>query len=109
MTGTTLFVVRILHNKYYSVSVQGRSVVVFLLAVVGVTKWIKVVSGAIHQVTKMPILVIFYSLGYAAGNGVGIVVESRLAMSIRSLKPFTARWVDGGSGITVNSRQRIDL
>lgn len=71
------------------VTVQGRSVVAFCLAVFEVSIWITVVSTVIHQVKDMPVLVIFYSLGYATGNVVGILVEKRLAFGMIILKIFT--------------------
>ncbi len=37
----------------------------------------------------MPILVVFYSLGYATGNVVGIMVEKRLAFGMIILKVFS--------------------
>jgi uncharacterized protein YebE (UPF0316 family) len=73
------------------VTVQGRTVLAFCLAVFEVTIWITVVSTVIHQISQMPILVIFYSLGYATGNVVGILVEKKLAFDMIILKVFTQK------------------
>lgn len=93
MTGIAIFIARICDVSIGTVrtivTVQGRSVVAFSLAVFEVTIWITVVSTVIHKVEQMPILVIFYSLGYATGNVVGIMVEKKLAFGFIILKVFS--------------------
>jgi len=92
-TGLAVFCARICDVAIGTVrtilTVQGRTVISFFLAVFEVTIWITVVSTVIHQVQEMPVLVIFYSLGYATGNVVGILVERRLAFGMIILKVFT--------------------
>lgn len=93
LTGMAVFTARIFDVSIGTVrtivTVQGRTVLSFFLAVFEVTIWITVVSTVIHQVTEMPILVVFYSLGYATGNVVGILVERRLAFGMIILKVFS--------------------
>ena len=93
LTGLMVFVARICDVSFGTVrtivTVQGRSVVAFCLAVFEVTIWITVVSTVIHQVNQMPVLVIFYSLGFACGNVIGIMVEKKLAFGMIILKVFT--------------------
>lgn len=93
LTGLMVFVARICDVSFGTVrmivTVQGRSVLAFCLAVCEVTIWITVVSTVIHQVNQMPVLVIFYSLGFACGNVIGIKVEKRLAFGMIILKVFT--------------------
>lgn len=95
LTGAAVFVARIFDVSVGTVrtivTVQGRTVMAFFLAVFEVTIWITVVSAVIHQVTEMPILVIFYSFGYATGNVVGILVERKLAFGVIILKVFSIR------------------
>lgn len=95
LTGMAVFVARIFDVSIGTVrtivTVQGRTLMAFLLAVFEVTIWITVVSAVIHQVAEMPILVIFYSLGYATGNVVGILVERKLAFGVIILKVFSIR------------------
>ena len=43
-------------------------------------------AAVIHQVTKMPILVIFYSPAYASGNVVGILAKRTPALAIDYFK-----------------------
>lgn len=93
LTGMAVFVARIFDVSIGTirtiVTVQGRTVISFILAVFEVTVWITVVSTVIHQVAEIPVLVIFYSLGYATGNVVGILVERRLAFGMIILKVFS--------------------
>lgn len=93
MTGLAVFFARIFDVSVGTVrtivTVQGSSALAFVLAVFEVTIWISVVSTVIHQVQEMPILVIFYSLGYATGNVVGILVERKLAFGMIILKVFS--------------------
>lgn len=95
LTGLTIFVARIFDVSVGTVrtivTVQGRTVIAFFLAVFEVTIWITVVSAVISQVKDMPILIIFYSLGYATGNVVGILVEKRLAFGMIILKVFSLK------------------
>jgi len=71
------------------VTVQGRTVIAFFLAVFEITIWITVVSTVIHQITAKPLLVIFYAFGFATGNVVGIMVERKLAFGMIILKVIT--------------------
>lgn len=93
VTGLAIFVARIFDVSIGTVrtivTVQGRTVIAFFLAVFEVTIWITVVSAVITQVKDVPVLVIFYSLGYATGNVVGILVEKRLAFGMIILKVFS--------------------
>jgi len=71
-------------------TVQGRTILSFFLALVEVTIWILVVSTVINQVKDNPVLIVFYSLGYATGNVVGILMERKLAFGIIILKILTS-------------------
>lgn len=93
LTGLAIFTARIFDVSIGTVrtivTVQGRTAMAFFLAVFEVTIWITVVSAVINQVNEMPALIIFYSLGYATGNVVGIIVEKRLAFGVIILKIFS--------------------
>jgi uncharacterized protein YebE (UPF0316 family) len=71
------------------VTVQGRTVIAFFLAVVEIVIWIFVASTVIHQVKDNPVLVIFYAFGFATGNVVGILVERKIAFGLTVLKVIT--------------------
>jgi uncharacterized protein YebE (UPF0316 family) len=92
-TGIMVFVARIFDVAIGTVrtivTVQGRTWLAFFLAVFEVTIWITVVSTVIQRVSEFPVLVFFYSFGYATGNVVGILVEKRLAFGMIILKVFS--------------------
>jgi uncharacterized protein YebE (UPF0316 family) len=71
------------------VTVQGRSVVAFFLAIFELLIWITVVSTVIHKIKDQPVLALFYAFGYATGNVVGIAVERKIALGIIVLRVFT--------------------
>jgi uncharacterized protein YebE (UPF0316 family) len=95
LTGLAIFAARIFDVSVGTirtiVTVQGRTATAFLLAVFEVTIWITVVSTVISQVKEIPILIIFYSLGYATGNVVGILVEKRLAFGMIILRVISLK------------------
>lgn len=90
LTGILIFFARICDVAIGTirtiVTVQGRTVVAFILAVFEITIWVAVASTVINQVKEQPILVIFYALGYATGNVVGIKVEGKLAFGLIILR-----------------------
>ncbi len=71
------------------VTVQGRMGLAFMLAVAELIIWISVASTVIHQVKEKPLLILFYALGFATGNVVGIMAERKLALGQLVLKVIT--------------------
>jgi uncharacterized protein YebE (UPF0316 family) len=71
------------------VTVQGRSVLSFFLAIFELLIWITVASTVIHKMKDQPVLALFYALGYATGNVVGIAVERKIALGVIVLKVIT--------------------
>ena len=59
------------------VIVQGKTLVAFVLGFIEVLIWITIVSTVVHRITETPVLVLFYALGFATGNVVGIIMERR--------------------------------
>ena len=90
VTGGIVFLARICDVSIGTVrtiiTVQGRTVIAFFLAVCELTIWILVASTVINQVKEQPVLIVFYAVGYATGNVVGILVERKLAFGITILK-----------------------
>ncbi len=90
MVGVVIFLARICDVSIGTirtiVTVQGRTVVAFFLAVIEIIIWIFVASAVIHQVKDNPILVLFYAFGFATGNVVGILVERKIAFGLTVLK-----------------------
>jgi len=71
------------------VTVQGRTVISFFLGLIEIIIWITVVSTVIHKIKESPVLLIFYALGYATGNVIGIVIERKLAFGLIILRVIT--------------------
>jgi len=90
LTGLIVFVARVCDVSIGTirtiVTVQGRTIIAFCLAIVEITIWILVASAVIHQIKDQPLLVVFYAVGYATGNVVGILVERRLAFGMIILR-----------------------
>lgn len=95
MTGVIVFLARICDVSIGTVrtiiTVQGRTVLAFVLAIFEITIWGFVAGTVINQIREQPILVIFYACGYATGNVVGILVERKLAFGINILKVLTRK------------------
>lgn len=107
LTGMIIFVARICDVSIGTVrtivTVQGRTVIAFVLAVFEIVIWVTVASAVINQIEEKPILVIFYAFGFATGNVVGIIVERRLAFGFIILKVITR---NAGSAIADSLRKR---
>ncbi len=92
MTGFIIFFARICDVSFGTVrtivTVQGRTVTAFFMAVFEVTIWVLVINAVIGQMDEQPLLVIFYALGYATGNVVGIKVEEKLAFGLSIVRVF---------------------
>ena len=90
VTGLVVFFARICDVSIGTirtiVTVQGRTMTAFILAVFEITIWIAVASTVINQVKEIPVLTVFYAFGYATGNVVGINVEKRLAFGFIILR-----------------------
>lgn len=93
VTGLFVFFARICDVSIGTVrtimTVQGRTVVSFVLALFEISIWLFVASTVIKQLDEKPILIIFYAAGYATGNVLGIIVERKIAFGIIILKLLT--------------------
>jgi uncharacterized protein YebE (UPF0316 family) len=93
VTGVLIFLARICDVSLGTVRtiiiVQGRSVIAFFLAIFEILIWIVVVSTVVNRVADQPILAVFYALGYATGNIVGIAVERKIALGFMVLRVFS--------------------
>ncbi len=82
MLGLLIFVSRVVDVSLGTIRtisiVQGKTLVAFVLGFMEVFIWISIVSAVVNRVAQTPILVLFYALGFATGNVVGIEVEKRL-------------------------------
>jgi len=93
LTGLVIMVARILDVSMGTVRtiviVQGRMVVAFFLGFIEITIWVTVVGAVITQINESPILVVFYALGFALGNVVGILAERKIALGAIILRLIT--------------------
>ena len=93
VTGLLIFTARIAEVSIGTVriivTVQGRSVIAFFLAIFELLIWIMVVSTVIHRINAQPMLALFYAFGYATGNVVGIRLERKLALGFIILRVIT--------------------
>jgi uncharacterized protein YebE (UPF0316 family) len=98
ITGLLVFVARVLDVGIGTIrtiiTVQGRMVTAFFLGIIEITLWITVAGTVIHQIKDSPVLVLFYALGFATGNVVGILAERKLAFGPIILKVITNRKAD---------------
>jgi len=93
ITGLLIFLARIcdvsLGTIRTIVTVQGRTGVAFVLGFLEILIWITVVSAVVHKIKELPILALFYALGFATGNVVGIMVERKIAFGFIVLRVIT--------------------
>jgi len=82
LTGALIFCARIIDVSLGTLRtisiVQGRTRAAFCLGFVEIMVWLVVISTVLNKVISSPVLVIFYALGFATGNVVGILLERRL-------------------------------
>lgn len=60
--------------------VKGRMWMAFWIGIVEISIWLVVMSTVILKITEEPVLGIFFVLGFAFGNVVGIMIEKWLAI-----------------------------
>lgn len=71
------------------VTIQGRIRLAFVLGFVEVTLWVTIISAIVKNIETAPVLALFYGLGFASGNVVGILAERRLGLGHVALRVFS--------------------
>jgi uncharacterized protein YebE (UPF0316 family) len=71
------------------VTVQGRTRMAFVLGFMEVTLWVTIISTIVAKIHTAPLLAVFYGLGFATGNVVGIALERKIALGHLALRVFT--------------------
>ena len=93
MLGLVIFFARIADVSLGTIRtiaiVQGRSVVAFFLGFIEVTIWITIVSTVVNNIRETPLLTLFFALGFAFGNVVGILAEKKLAFGLIIVRVIT--------------------
>ena len=84
LTGLAVFMARIVDVSVGTIRiisiVNGRIKTAFVLGFIEVSIWLLVISTVLGKINESPIIAIFYALGYASGNVVGIVIEKRISL-----------------------------
>jgi len=83
--------------------VQGRTALAMVLGFFEVLVWIVVISEVMAGVKESPFLAVAYAAGFAAGNGVGILIERWIALGVQVVRIITAR-----AGMEIADRIRGD-
>lgn len=95
VTGACIFMARILDVSMGTVRtisiVHGRTRTAFFLGFIEVSVWLAVISTVIAKVASMPILAVFYALGFSTGNVVGIKLEKWIAFGHAVLRVIIPR------------------
>lgn len=94
LLGIGIFFARILDVSLGTIRtisiIHSRIFFAFCLGFVEISVWVFVVAETIPQIREHPHLIIFYSLGFATGSVVGVLVEQRIAIGdviIRFISP----------------------
>lgn len=69
--------------------IYGRRTASWFLGFFEVLIWVFVVSRVINQAQQEPIYAVFYAIGFATGNFIGITIEQRLAYGQQVVRVFT--------------------
>lgn len=95
LTGLMVFAARVIDVGLGTIRtitiVQGRTKTAFLLGFVEISVWLTVISTVIPRIADEPLLGLFYALGFATGNVLGIKMERWLAFGYLILRVITRR------------------
>ena len=78
--------------------VQGRTFLAMALGFGEVLVWIVVISEVMSAVKDNPVLLVAYAAGFAAGNGVGILIDRRVAIGREVIRLISAEAGDEIAG-----------
>lgn len=74
--------------------ISGRRWTAWFLGFFEVLIWVLIVSKVIAEVQQNPLYAVAYALGFAAGNFIGITIETQLAFGEQVVRVFTRRGDD---------------
>ncbi|MGB3340819.1 MAG: DUF5698 domain-containing protein [bacterium] len=84
LTGIVIFLARIIDVSLGTLRtisiVQGRKWMAFCLGFFEIIIWLTIISTVIYKIREVPLLGVFYALGFASGSMVGIKIETWLAL-----------------------------
>jgi uncharacterized protein YebE (UPF0316 family) len=89
-TGLLIFFARVVDVSLGTMrtlsTIQGKTQLAFLLGLTEMGIWLFVISTVIKSIPENPVLGLFYTLGFATGNVVGIIVERKIAFGHVNLR-----------------------
>lgn len=95
ITGLMIFLARVIDVSLGTMrtlsTIQGRTQLAFLLGLTEVSIWLFVISAVVRSISDSPILGLFYALGFATGNVVGILLERKIAFGHVNLRIITTK------------------
>ena len=95
ITGLLIYISRIFDVSIGTIrtimTVQGKSRIAFFLGLFEITIWVLAAGTVITRLHDDPILLVFYALGYATGNVIGIHFERKLAFGSMVLRVITTK------------------
>jgi len=98
LTGVLIFLARIVDVSIGTMrvlmTVQGRTKIAFFMGFIEVLIWVFVVSTVLSNIADNPVIGVFYALGFASGNVVGIIFERTLAIGHINLRVTSHRNCD---------------
>ena len=83
--------------------VHGKVKTAFLFGLMEVSIWLVVITTVLNQIKKHPYLGIFYAVGFATGNVVGILIEKNLPFG-----NIVVRLIDIRNGSSLAQRLRLN-
>ena len=94
-TGLLIFIARVIDVTLGTMrtlsTIQGKTQLAFLLGLTEVSIWLFVISAVVKSISENPILGLFYALGFATGNVVGILLERKIAFGHVNLRIITTQ------------------
>jgi len=112
LTGLLVFLARVIDVTLGTLRtlsiVNGMMKTAFVLGFIEISLWLVVISKVMADIYESPVLGVFYSLGFATGSAVGIMIEKRIAFGhvvLRVIIPFSEKEVaqtvrDSGHALT---------
>jgi len=94
-TGLLIFIARVFDVSLGTMrtisTIQGKTQLAFLLGLCEISIWLFVISSVMKSISENPVIGLFYALGFATGNVVGIILERKIAFGHVNLRIITTK------------------
>ncbi|HLD45286.1 MAG TPA: DUF5698 domain-containing protein, partial [bacterium] len=74
--------------------IYGRAKIAFILGFLETFVWVYVIATILKYIAQYPVLGVFYALGFATGNVVGVAIEKKLAFGYMLLRVIAMESAD---------------